>query len=60
MPDVLTLDEGIEVAERLHATGALDFLDVSGVPTIGSIGTEFGGDHPVGGGDQARPCRRSS
>ncbi|HUP71873.1 MAG TPA: FAD-dependent oxidoreductase [Acidimicrobiales bacterium] len=42
MPDVVTLDEGIEMAERLHATGALDFLDVSGVPTIGSIGTPFG------------------
>ena len=42
MPDVLTLEEGIEIAQRLHATGAVDFLDVSGVPTIGSIGTTFG------------------
>jgi len=41
-PDVLTLDEGVELAERLHATGALDFLDVSGWPAIGSIGTAFG------------------
>ncbi|MEO5839105.1 MAG: FAD-dependent oxidoreductase [Acidimicrobiales bacterium] len=45
-PDVLTLDEGIEMAERLHATGLLDFLDVSGWPAIGSIGTEFGGIIP--------------
>ncbi|MEO8694472.1 MAG: FAD-dependent oxidoreductase [Acidimicrobiales bacterium] len=42
MPDVVPLDEGIEMAERLHATGGLDFLDVSGVPTIGGIGTAFG------------------
>ena len=42
-PDVLMLDEGVEMAERLHATGGLDFLDVSGWPAIGSIGTEFGG-----------------
>jgi 2,4-dienoyl-CoA reductase-like NADH-dependent reductase (Old Yellow Enzyme family)/thioredoxin reductase len=45
-PDVVTLDEGIEMAQRLHATGALDFLDVSGWPAIGSIGTEFGGIIP--------------
>ena len=45
-PDVLTLDEGVEMAERLHAIGALDFLDVSGWPAIGSIGTEFGGIIP--------------
>jgi 2,4-dienoyl-CoA reductase-like NADH-dependent reductase (Old Yellow Enzyme family)/thioredoxin reductase len=42
MPDVLSLDDGIEMARRLHDTGAIDFLDVSGVPTIGSIGTAFG------------------
>ena len=45
-PDVLTLDEGVEMAEGFHATGALDFLDVSGWPAIGSIGTEFGGIIP--------------
>jgi 2,4-dienoyl-CoA reductase-like NADH-dependent reductase (Old Yellow Enzyme family)/thioredoxin reductase len=42
LPDVVPLEEGIDMARRLHATGAIDFLDVSGVPTIGSIGTEFG------------------
>ena len=42
MPDVVPLDVGVEMAKRLQATGAIDFLDVSGVPTIASIGTEFG------------------
>jgi 2,4-dienoyl-CoA reductase-like NADH-dependent reductase (Old Yellow Enzyme family)/thioredoxin reductase len=45
-PDVLSLEEGVEIAERLHATGAVDFLDVSGWPAIGGIGTEFGGIIP--------------
>ena len=42
MPDVVPLEDGIEMARQLQATGGIDFLDVSGVPTIGSIGTEFG------------------
>ena len=37
-----TLDEGIEIARLIHATGHADFLNVSGWPGIGSIGSEHG------------------
>lgn len=37
-----TVEEGAEIATALAATGQIDFLDVSGVPTIGGIGTPFG------------------
>jgi 2,4-dienoyl-CoA reductase-like NADH-dependent reductase (Old Yellow Enzyme family) len=43
MPGGQTLDEGVEIATLLAATGQVDFLDVSGVPTIGSIGSPLGG-----------------
>jgi 2,4-dienoyl-CoA reductase-like NADH-dependent reductase (Old Yellow Enzyme family)/thioredoxin reductase len=46
MPGGQTLDEGVEIATTLAATGQIDFLDVSGVPTIGSIGTPFAGIVP--------------
>lgn len=42
MPGGHTVAEGVEIATRLAATGQVDFVDVSGVPTIGSIGTPFG------------------
>jgi 2,4-dienoyl-CoA reductase-like NADH-dependent reductase (Old Yellow Enzyme family)/thioredoxin reductase len=37
-----TLDEGVELARLLHATGDADFLDVSGWPGIGTIGSPLG------------------
>lgn len=36
-----TVEEGVAIASALAATGRIDFLDVSGVPTIGGIGTPF-------------------
>jgi 2,4-dienoyl-CoA reductase-like NADH-dependent reductase (Old Yellow Enzyme family) len=37
-----TLEEGVEIARLLAATGDLDFVNVSGWPGIGSIGSELG------------------
>jgi 2,4-dienoyl-CoA reductase-like NADH-dependent reductase (Old Yellow Enzyme family)/thioredoxin reductase len=42
MPGGQTVEESIFIAKALEATGQVDFLDVSAVPTIGSIGTPFG------------------
>lgn len=42
MPGGQTLDEGVEIARILAATGDVDFLNVSGWPGIGSIGSELG------------------
>lgn len=42
MPGGHTIAEGVEIATRLAATGQVDFVDVSGVPTIGSVGSPFG------------------
>lgn len=41
-PDGQTLDEGLAVARLIDATGHADFLNVSGWPGIGSIGSELG------------------
>lgn len=37
-----TLDEGVEIARILAGTGDLDFINVSGWPGIGSIGSDLG------------------
>ncbi len=42
MPGGQTLDEGVEIAQRIEATGCADFLDVSGWPGIGTIGSPIG------------------
>ncbi len=41
-PGGQTLDEGVEIARLIHATGAADFLNVSGWPGIGTIGSPLG------------------
>ncbi|HEV8298488.1 MAG TPA: FAD-dependent oxidoreductase [Acidimicrobiales bacterium] len=46
MPGGHTPEEGVEIATRLASSVRLDFVDVSGVPTIGSIGTPFAGIVP--------------
>ncbi|HEV7680393.1 MAG TPA: FAD-dependent oxidoreductase [Candidatus Dormibacteraeota bacterium] len=42
MPGGQTVEEGVEIARRLEATGNLDFINVSGWPGIGSIGSQLG------------------
>ena len=42
MPGGQTLDEGVEIATLLEADGTADFLNVSGWPGIGSIGSPLG------------------
>ncbi|HZP31699.1 MAG TPA: FAD-dependent oxidoreductase, partial [Acidimicrobiia bacterium] len=42
VPGGQTLDEGTELARMIEATGDADFLDVSGWPGIGSIGSPLG------------------
>jgi len=42
IPGGQTLDEGIEIAQTLAATGHIDFLNVSGWPGIGTIGSKLG------------------
>lgn len=43
MPGGQTLEEGLIISRMAEATGALDFLDVSGWPGIGTIGSPPGG-----------------
>jgi 2,4-dienoyl-CoA reductase-like NADH-dependent reductase (Old Yellow Enzyme family) len=42
MPGGQTVDEGVEIAKRLEASGDVDFINVSGWPGIGSIGSPLG------------------
>lgn len=42
MPGGQTLDEGVAIAKGIVATGGADFLNVSGWPGIGSIGSPKG------------------
>jgi 2,4-dienoyl-CoA reductase-like NADH-dependent reductase (Old Yellow Enzyme family) len=42
VPGGQTVEEGVEIARMLEATGDLDFINVSGWPGIGSIGSELG------------------
>jgi 2,4-dienoyl-CoA reductase-like NADH-dependent reductase (Old Yellow Enzyme family)/thioredoxin reductase len=42
VPGGQTLDEGVEIARLIRATGDADFLNVSGWPGIGSIGSPLG------------------
>jgi 2,4-dienoyl-CoA reductase-like NADH-dependent reductase (Old Yellow Enzyme family)/thioredoxin reductase len=42
IPGGQTVDEGVEIARLIRATGDADFLDVSGWPGIGSIGSPLG------------------
>jgi hypothetical protein len=42
MPGGQTVEEGVEIARLLEATGDLDFINVSGWPGIGSIGSKLG------------------
>lgn len=42
MPGGQTLDEGVRIATLAAASGHLDFIDVSGWPGIGSIGSPHG------------------
>jgi hypothetical protein len=42
MPGGQTVEEGVEIARRLEASGDVDFINVSGWPGIGSIGSPPG------------------
>jgi 2,4-dienoyl-CoA reductase-like NADH-dependent reductase (Old Yellow Enzyme family)/thioredoxin reductase len=42
MPGGQTVDEGVEIARRIEASGDVDFINVSGWPGIGSIGSSPG------------------
>jgi 2,4-dienoyl-CoA reductase-like NADH-dependent reductase (Old Yellow Enzyme family)/thioredoxin reductase len=46
MPGGQPLEDSIDIAKAIEATGQADFLDVSGWPGIGSIGTPFAGMIP--------------
>jgi 2,4-dienoyl-CoA reductase-like NADH-dependent reductase (Old Yellow Enzyme family)/thioredoxin reductase len=41
IPGGQTIEDGIEIAQALAATGQVDFLNVSGWPGIGTIGSEL-------------------
>jgi 2,4-dienoyl-CoA reductase-like NADH-dependent reductase (Old Yellow Enzyme family)/thioredoxin reductase len=42
MPGGQTVEEGVAIASALEATGDVDFINVSGWPGIGTIGSELG------------------